>query len=1068
MGDQIGLRIALDLASGDRRVCQRPYLALVIAIAAVLGACSAWSASASADVGRLVVGTQATSVGFGVLELVDPISGAAQPFAGSPEGPASLSSPTWGNDASTIAYYKSGSSVQPDPSFGVVLKPVAGGVERTILPLEAVFPSWSPTSDEIAYWLQTQTTTGQLRYTLKVTSADGQTTRTVAGAFDPLVDMPNVGPQPPAWSSDGRSIAFAFRRGIVSVPAAGGPISPLVAGGAQRGTYVVGAPSYAPDGSRLAYLKSFENESGQLTRWQLIVRSVGGGPETPIADVSFPVAVRLEHGPQSWSPDSTQVAYATQPCTGTPVQCTTGALRVVDSNGSGDRLLLQRRTIGVPAWSSSGQPDLTVAIDTPKDGQEITGHASTPAERDAARLTGSVSSPSALSGWCFSVQTRAAPAPQTPSKADCNRVFESTSTTNGRTTARFSADLARLVATGGLKEGDNKVWVWGYGSGPDPAAATVTVKLRPNYFIKDVEVAQAISPELGPPRRVDPLAEDSLPIPWTLPSVAGFDVPLVAGKRTLLRIYVGDSQLASGQTDREELSYRVTGSALAAPVEGRTRYPVMVTAPDLASDQEDQEAAIDVWLPAQATPAGPGNFHVEVNPDQQADPECKACFPNGNHADLTGLTFEQGGSLTLLPVDVVIHARGESYPPSTAYGRILNGMLSVLPIRDAGLTVLPSQGTLTFSSEPSCKRILAFLEYFGLMQPATELSATTRWVGLVGQPPGFEFDCKGMASRFDTGFALFTTSSVDRSGVTIAVHELGHTLEIPHSPGSHDPPSDAVDLPYSGIGGVGYDADRPGNVLAGSFNDLMSYSYPQWTSPKSWQQMFEELARSGGPAAVPRAGPRQLAMRTATGRAAADAALERRRLVSGTVSDRKTLIFDSLVANARAPEPTGPVVGRLVGVDRRGDSVVHAPIHGTPDMPGNEAPPFIAALPASDRIAALQVRPSRGGKVLAQLKASKYPPRGKFVRLPKRATANKPLTVRWTASDRDRSDRLSVILQVRRNRSWQTSAMGPSRSKATVDPNALGTGKKLRLRLLVSDGFRTTMVGVRSFMLNGR
>ena len=114
-------------------------------------------------------------------------------------------------------------------------------------------------------------------------------------------------------------------------------------------------------------------------------------------------------------------------------------------------------------------------------------------------------------------------------------------------------------------------------------------------------------------------------------------------------------------------------------------------------------------------------------------------------------------------------------------------------------------------------------------------------------------------------------------------------------------------------------------------------------------------------------------------------------------------------------------------------------------------------LPNKKRIASLEVVSSRGGKPLARLRASKHAPKGRFLKLPRRARAERPLTVRWKASDRDRRDDLSVLLLARRGQSrWRTIVLGPAQGRIAVEPSTLGKGKALRLRLRVSDGFNTT------------
>ncbi len=165
-------------------------------------------------------------------------------------------------------------------------------------------------ADEIAYWTAPAE---PYKYVLKVTTADGQVTRPVAGPYDIRFDIPLVQHSQPAWSADGKTIAFALKRGIYTVPAAGGQATQRVAGGPTN-SYVVHSPSFAPDGRQLAYVKSFDDQ-GAFTAWQVVVRNLQNGQERTLASGSSSPgdSSDVDLGPQSWSPDSDEVAYAEAP-----------------------------------------------------------------------------------------------------------------------------------------------------------------------------------------------------------------------------------------------------------------------------------------------------------------------------------------------------------------------------------------------------------------------------------------------------------------------------------------------------------------------------------------------------------------------------------------------------------------------------------------------------------------------------------------------------------------------------------------------------------------------------------
>jgi hypothetical protein len=66
------------------------------------------------------------------------------------------------------------------------------------------------------------------------------------------------------------------------------------------------------------------------------------------------------------------------------------------------------------------------------------------------------------------------------------------------------------------------------------------------------------------------------------------------------------------------------------------------------------------------------------------------------------------------------------------------------------------------------------------------------------------------------------------------------------------------------------------------------------------------------------------------------------------------------------------------------------------------------------------------------------------------------------ATDRDRDDRLSVLLLARRGHgAWRSLVTGPARGSLGLRPKTLGGRGSLTLRLEISDGFNTALAGSR-------
>ncbi|CAA9536549.1 MAG: Acylamino-acid-releasing enzyme [uncultured Thermomicrobiales bacterium] len=249
-------------------------------------------------------------------------------------GAARDSSPRWSPDGRTLAFVSTRAPMvpaAPDPSATgkdgkganttaeppkplpqIWLLPVDGGEPRQLTnrPFGATSPAWSPDGGTVAFLSPT------------APEEDSQIHRTEAVADERVIDLirykhdgrgfvadrythlwtvPAAGGEPrrltagphdddqPAWSPDGRSIAFVSNRGpghernavsaIYLVPATGGDTRPLVEWDAR-----FHSPAWSPDGRLLAFAgHDGAAESGRIDRlWT--VPTTGGEPDCRTAD----------------------------------------------------------------------------------------------------------------------------------------------------------------------------------------------------------------------------------------------------------------------------------------------------------------------------------------------------------------------------------------------------------------------------------------------------------------------------------------------------------------------------------------------------------------------------------------------------------------------------------------------------------------------------------------------------------------------------------------------------------------------------------------------------------------
>ena len=226
--------------------CAATVLAIVASLASASGA-------AAMDRRQIAVTVESIGATNDQLRILSPNGALVRAF------PARfLNFASWSRDEKTVAY---------GDASGLRLVPAAGGAARTVVPTRGHrrglrSPTRSPTG-----WMRGDATESRLaRCTWSAPTAATISHRRAA---------PGCGP--PTWSPDETTLAWAesYPAQIVSAPASGGSVTPIVSAG--PGEYF-GLPAYSPDGKRIAYTHHFPG--GPRLADQIVVRDLATGAET--------------------------------------------------------------------------------------------------------------------------------------------------------------------------------------------------------------------------------------------------------------------------------------------------------------------------------------------------------------------------------------------------------------------------------------------------------------------------------------------------------------------------------------------------------------------------------------------------------------------------------------------------------------------------------------------------------------------------------------------------------------------------------------------------------------------
>lgn len=207
----------------------------------------------------------------------------------------------------------------------------AGAVRADQLPPKAYLwgPAWSPDGEQIAF---TDTTA---RGDLWVMNADGSGLRKLTDSRPFTSGSPNYGARQPAWSPDGRTIAFGYGSvGISLIEADGTRLQPFVRGYSF-------AADWSPGARWIAYAAGDE-----LNGTSIWVKSPYGSKRRLVAKRP---CCSLSFNDPTWSPDGERMAFTVgQAPDSNPVE---NYLAVVDRfRGPVKRLTVGRRYPADPDW----------------------------------------------------------------------------------------------------------------------------------------------------------------------------------------------------------------------------------------------------------------------------------------------------------------------------------------------------------------------------------------------------------------------------------------------------------------------------------------------------------------------------------------------------------------------------------------------------------------------------------------------------------------------------------------------------------------------------------------------
>ncbi len=310
-------------------------------------------------------------------------------------------------------------------------------------------------------------------------------------------------------------------------------------------------------------------------------------------------------------------------------------------------------------------------------------------------------------------------------------------------------------------------------------------------------------------------------------------VPLVAGRRTVVRIYAwsgATSQPLSG------VNVLVTASSSGSALNSS---PAALTATlPLVSQRSDYASTINYELPS-AWLEGTVDLTIRLDP---ADDICET--NESNNVYHLQMTFNPVPDLQvkIIPVEYT-HADGVVYPAPTSEP-LSDWIMRTYPVSNIDLSwhaAYPFTGDLTTTSS-----WYALLDQITALKSVEGAPSAQVYYALVpisnGSSTWFRGSIAGIGwigSRVSVGLNTSTAP-------LIAAHEIGHNLGMWHAPcGGATFVDPNFPYPDGSIGQYGLDLWSGRLYSPSSYRDFMSYCDPRWISDYTYQGLYQSQVRFG-------------------------------------------------------------------------------------------------------------------------------------------------------------------------------------------------------------------------------